>query len=66
MTEWLSTREVAARTGYSHERVRKLLKALDVPAMRVTARSHPRWHWPTVCLLFHVPQTIKSGQIQSS
>lgn len=66
MTEYLSTREIADRTGYSIDYVRKLLKSLSVPAMKRTKRSHARWHWPTVCEVFHVPQTVKSSTARQS
>lgn len=66
VTEWLSTREAAERTGYTRSHLLKLLVALEVPCARLTPRSHRRWHWPTIRALFHVEQARKSAQSGAS
>ena len=67
MTEWLSTREVAARLGYSIDHVRKVLHAKGVEPRKHSPSAHARWWWPDVVEAFHVETNADNpSETQSS
>lgn len=62
MTEWLSTREVAERLGYSIDHVRKVLAAKGVTPRKHSVNAHARWWWPDVLEAFHAEQNHSESQ----